>query len=116
MALLIVTMIIGYWLKRKKFMYLHEAGVATIIGILISGLLELTGLSDDLKPVTRLNVDVFLLFLLPPIIFESGYSMDKKPFFKNFGGILMYAFNGTFISAVIVCVMIWAFGQMSGVC
>lgn len=38
----------------------------------------------------------FFLFLLPPIIFESGFTMDPGPFFKNFGAICLFAFGGTF--------------------
>ena len=41
--LLMISMILGYLLKKANFIYLHEAGVATIIGILFSGFLYLIG-------------------------------------------------------------------------
>jgi sodium/hydrogen exchanger 8 len=75
-----------------------------------SGILQVAGASDVFAPLTQLNVEFFLLFLLPPIIFESGYSLDMKPFFKNFGAILVYAFSGTFISAMMVGSLIFSFG------
>lgn len=43
-------------------------------------------------------VNIFLILLLPPIIFESGYNMKKKPFFKNLGSLMLYSFLGTFIA------------------
>lgn len=39
-----------------------------------------------------------MILLLPPIIFESGYNMQKRPFVKNIGSVLMYSFLGTFIA------------------
>jgi sodium/hydrogen exchanger 8 len=113
--LLFVSMVMGHLVNKARINFLHEAGIATMLGIAFSGFLELIGESSELAPVTNLNVDFFLLFLLPPIIFESGYNMDKKPFFKNFGGIMMYAFCGTFISALFVGLVIYAFGFVSGV-
>jgi len=41
-----------------------------------------------------------MILLLPPIIFESGYNMHKKPFFKNIGSVIAYAFGGTFIAII----------------
>lgn len=51
------------------------------------------------KISTHFN-NLFMILLLPPIIFESGYNMQKGPFFKNIGTVLMYSFLGTFIAIV----------------
>ena len=51
-----------------------------------------------------------MLLLLPPIIFESGYNMEKKTFFKNIGTVLMYSFVGTFIAIFSTSSMLYISG------
>lgn len=55
---------------------------------------------------------IFVIVLLPPIIFESGYNMNKKYFLKNGGTVLMYSFLGTFIAVFSSAFMFWAAGEM----
>jgi sodium/hydrogen exchanger 8 len=66
--------------------------------------------------MTRLSnhfVRLFMILLLPPIIFESGYNMQKKPFLKNVGSIMMYAFLGTFIAILCSSCMFYGAGLTS---
>ncbi len=49
--------------------------------------------------------EVFFFFLLPPIIFEAGYSLDRKGFFENIGAITLYAMIGTLISTFVVGIL-----------
>jgi NhaP-type Na+/H+ or K+/H+ antiporter len=51
------------------------------------------------------------VLLLPPIIFESGYNLNKETFFKNVGAVLIYSFLGTFIAIFSSSIMFWLFGQ-----
>ena len=50
--------------------------------------------------------------LLPPIIFESGFSMRPRPFFHNFGAICTLAFVGTFVSALSIALVMWVAGAV----
>ena len=51
-----------------------------------------------------------MILLLPPIIFEGGYNLQKKPFFANFGSVLAYSFLGTFIAIFASSVMFYFTG------
>lgn len=57
----------------------------------------------------------FFLFLLPPIIFDSGFGLNIKAFFRNFVSICVFAFLGTFISALVFGLIIYYAGVL-GVC
>lgn len=56
---------------------------------------------------------LFLVVLLPPIIFEAGYNLDKDSFMKNLGTVIMFAFVGTFIAIFTSSFLFYAIGQTS---
>lgn len=71
------------------------------------GILRAVGITVYMKQLNKHFVNLFMILLLPPIIFESGYNMQKKPFFKNIGSIMMFAFVGTFIAIILSSVMFY---------
>ena len=50
--------------------------------------------------------------LLPPIIFEAGYSLNKKNFIDNIGAIFLYAMAGTLISCFVVGYLTFFVGKL----
>jgi NhaP-type Na+/H+ or K+/H+ antiporter len=55
----------------------------------------------------------FLLCLLPPIIFNAGWTMKRRHFFRHAKGIMAFAFAGTMFATVLVAVVIF-YGSEQG--
>lgn len=68
--------------------------------MVVGGLMFLLG-QNETKAV-MFKPEVFFFVLLPPIIFEAGYTMKRKSFFSNMGTILMFAVLGTLVSTLII--------------
>ncbi|CAF3363966.1 unnamed protein product [Rotaria sp. Silwood1] len=91
----------------KKF---PENCLLIILGIVVGILLYLTHLEEE-KRIYILNSDVFFLFLLPPIVLETGYFLPKRAFFDNLGTILLLAVLNKLFNTMCIGLTIWAFGK-----
>ena len=98
MGLLMLAVALGHYLKKSKHKYLQESGLTVILGVVAGGLFKLFNMENYITNLTRHFATMFILLLLPPIIFEAGFNMNKKPFFSNFGTVIAYSFLGTFIA------------------
>ncbi|KAH7444789.1 hypothetical protein KP509_02G091800 [Ceratopteris richardii] len=108
--MLVLTFITGHLLRRKKIMVIHEASAALILGVLAGLVVRASGEKGGFKDWMNFNNEFFFYFLLPPIIFESGWSLNLKPFFGNFGAICTFAFAGTLISTFGIGILMYLFG------
>lgn len=70
---------------------LPESCLLIALGVVIGGILFAAGADSGLF----FSPDLFFLFLLPPIVFESGYFLRNSQFFRNLGTILIFAVIGT---------------------
>ncbi|KAL1520264.1 hypothetical protein AB1Y20_023733 [Prymnesium parvum] len=60
---------------------------------------SLDGRGESLQVATSATMhDLIYFLMLPPIIFEAGYTMRKHRFFANLGTLLLYAIVGTGVS------------------
>jgi len=111
---LAITFIGGYILEMNHIHRLPEAGVGLIVGFLLAAIAKYSGnqqmLSDE-----KFDFEFFMVWLLPPIIFEAGFNMNASAFFANIGPTAFFAFVGTFASTFIVGGLVWAAGQ-AGLC
>lgn len=110
--LLMLASTAGQFLKKSGHKYLQESGLTVIIGMIAGFAFRMMKVSYYLESLTAHFSSIFVLVLLPPIIFESGYNMNKKYFMKNVGSILMFSFLGTFIAVFSTSFMVWGFGEV----
>uniref|UniRef100_A0A8C6Z406 Sodium/hydrogen exchanger n=1 Tax=Nothoprocta perdicaria TaxID=30464 RepID=A0A8C6Z406_NOTPE len=63
------------------------------------------------KAEYQLEPNMFFLFLLPPIVLDSGYFMPSRLFFDNIGSILTYAVVGTLWNSFATGMALWGLHQ-----
>ncbi|PUZ71232.1 hypothetical protein GQ55_2G298000 [Panicum hallii var. hallii] len=109
-SMLVLSFVLGHILRRRKFYYLPEASGSLLIGMIVGGLANISNTQKSTRRWFNFREDFFLLFLLPPIIFQSGFSLAPKPFFSNFGAIITFAILGTFIASIVTGLLVYVGG------
>ncbi|XP_024988029.1 sodium/hydrogen exchanger 6 isoform X1 [Cynara cardunculus var. scolymus] len=110
--MLVLSFILGHVLRRHRFYYLPEASASLLIGLIVGGLANISNTETSIRAWFNFHEEFFFLFLLPPIIFQSGFSLAPKPFFSNFGAIVTFAILGTFIAAMVTGLLVYLGGAM----
>lgn len=87
---------------------MHETLVSIFAGMTV-GLIVRLAPGTMIREMLTFKHTLFFNLLLPPIILNSGYELKQENFFRNFGSIIIFAFFGTFISAVGVGVLVYIY-------
>ncbi|UJR27571.1 hypothetical protein I4U23_008852 [Adineta vaga] len=101
---------IVFHLSHRLTQKFPENCLLIILGIIVGILLYITHLEEE-KRIYILNSDVFFLFLLPPIVLETGYFLPKRAFFDNLGTILLLAVLNKLFNTMCIGLTLWGFGK-----
>ncbi|KAG2834997.1 hypothetical protein PC129_g3360 [Phytophthora cactorum] len=101
LLMLFVLVMASYMLGRYSCMLLSQSSFALMFGLFVGLFMIMGGKHAALH--THLNLDNSLFFnvLLPPIIYEGGFSLKCAVFFRNFPAIMSTAVLGTVIATTI---------------
>eukprot|EP00658_Telonema_sp_P-2_P000741 TRINITY_DN10266_c0_g1_i6.p1 TRINITY_DN10266_c0_g1~~TRINITY_DN10266_c0_g1_i6.p1 ORF type:complete len:477 (+),score=99.93 TRINITY_DN10266_c0_g1_i6:197-1627(+) len=83
------------WPQLKHSRYIHEASALLVVGIICGFVLWLA------EADFAFSQSLFWDWVLPPIIFNAGYAMKRRNFFKHFGVISLLGVFATVGSTLI---------------
>ncbi|XP_035248453.1 sodium/hydrogen exchanger 2 [Anguilla anguilla] len=99
---------IGFHVYHKITIWIPESCLLISIGLIVGGIMH----SVHEEPPAVLSSNVFFLYMLPPIVLDSGYFMPTRPFFENVGTVLWFAVVGTLWNSIGIGLSLYAVCQI----
>lgn len=99
-ATLVGCALASYGLARAGMTFLPDCIAYVLIGVVVGSVLRLSGVSSSVGYALP-NQQQFFLFILPPIILEAGFSLNKGDFLKEAAPICLFALVGTIVSSAV---------------
>eukprot|EP00271_Cylindrocystis_brebissonii_P022037 TRINITY_DN824_c0_g1_i2.p2 TRINITY_DN824_c0_g1~~TRINITY_DN824_c0_g1_i2.p2 ORF type:complete len:281 (-),score=36.29 TRINITY_DN824_c0_g1_i2:1217-2059(-) len=98
-SILCMCIVVGHLLEEYR--WINESVTAILFGLASGGLVLLVSWGESSR-VLEFDEELFFIYLLPPIIFNAGFQMKKKKFFRNLVAITSFGILGVFISFAII--------------
>eukprot|EP01132_Coremiostelium_polycephalum_P004178 gene4178-5228_t len=110
-AMLTGSVFVAYFVVSLHIPFIPESIAIVLYGVILGILFRFTN-SDLVHHVVTFDPEKFFLFILPTIIFETGFSLPKTDFFSHIGGIFLFAVFGTIISFAVTGAGIFLVGEI----
>ncbi|KAG7855834.1 hypothetical protein KL939_004298 [Ogataea angusta] len=101
----------SYYLQQKRIKAIHETVLSIFYGMVV-GLIIRISPGHYIQDAVKFNSSYFFNILLPPIILNSGYELHQANFFRNIGSILTFAIPGTFMSAMVLGIILYIYTKL----
>jgi sodium/hydrogen exchanger 8 len=99
-------------LSNLQLKYVTEAGAIIVVGALLGGIVMLSTHGEAREWLAHsISPTVFFIGFLPPIIFNSGYTLKRKVFLFYFVPSVLYAVVGTIITTSIIGLSLYGLGK-----
>ncbi|KAM3267374.1 hypothetical protein P3S67_032424 [Capsicum chacoense] len=98
-ALLCGCIVVGRLLEKSR--WINEYITTLVVGLCTGGIILLTTQGKSSR-LLAFDEQLFFIYLLPPIIFNAGFQMKMKHFFRNFMAIILFGALGTLISFSVI--------------
>lgn len=113
LAVVMLAMVLAYavegLLDHKGIWGLPGSGATILIGMVV-GAVMVAADGNTGAHLEDFNSSLFMLALLPVIIFDAGYGLRKSEVFVNMPAILTFSIAGTAISAFVTAPAVFAVG------
>ncbi|DBA00023.1 TPA: hypothetical protein N0F65_002026 [Lagenidium giganteum] len=112
LTLLMISIIVSNHVTHKLHWHFMPEAAATIGVGMVASIICMMKSDSITTSLTAFDPNIFFVGLLPPIIFNSGYTMKRRYFFNNITPILTYSIFGTMIMSIVTGTLVYIVGRI----